>query len=72
MQVYLPQGGDTHKVEVSSVTLSMHAIGLGISEAHQIFNTVLVVVLASLLITGFTARKMAKVTLATPSVSKKS
>lgn len=52
--------------------LAASAIGLGISEAHQIFNTVLVVVLSSLLLTGFATRKIAKVTLTIPSVSKKS
>ena len=40
--------------------LATCAIGLGIVEALQIFNIVLMVVLASLLITGFTVRRMAK------------
>jgi cell volume regulation protein A len=52
--------------------LAASAIGLGIAEAPQIFNIAVVVVLASLFITGFTGRKMAKATLAMPSVSKKS
>ena len=52
--------------------LAASAIGLGIAEAPQIFNIVVVVVLASLLITGFTGRKVAKATLTTPLVSKKS
>ena len=52
--------------------LAASAIGLGIAEAPQIFNIVVVVVLASLLITGFTGRKMAKATLTTPLASKKS
>jgi cell volume regulation protein A len=52
--------------------LAASTIGLGIAEAPQIFNIVVVVVLASLLITGFTGRKMAKATLTTPLASKKS
>ncbi|MGQ9566404.1 MAG: cation:proton antiporter [Candidatus Bathyarchaeales archaeon] len=51
--------------------LAASAIGLGIVEGPQIFNVVLVVVLESLLIIGFTGRKMARATLATPSTSKK-
>jgi NhaP-type Na+/H+ or K+/H+ antiporter len=51
--------------------LAASTIGLGIVEGPQIFNVVLVVVLESLLIIGFTGRKMARATLATPSASKK-
>jgi len=40
--------------------LAASAIGLGIAEAPQVFNIVLVVVVASLLIVGFTGRKMAR------------
>lgn len=51
--------------------LAASAIGLGIVEGPQVFNIVLLVVLESLLLIGFTGRKMAKATLATPSISKK-
>jgi cell volume regulation protein A len=47
--------------------LAASAIGLGIVEASQIFNIVLVVVLASLLIVGFTGRRVAKALLTTQS-----
>ncbi len=45
--------------------LAASAVGLGIPGTAQIFNVVIVVVLASLLIVGFTARYMAKATLYT-------
>lgn len=51
--------------------LAASAIGLGIDEASQIFSIVLVVVVASLLITGFTGRKMTRALLETHSISKK-
>jgi len=50
--------------------LAASAIGLGIVEGPQIFNIVLVVVMESLLLIGFTGRKMARATLAIPSISK--
>lgn len=43
--------------------LAASAVGLGISGATQIFDIVIVVVLVSLIIVGFSARKMAKLTL---------
>ncbi len=43
--------------------LAASAIGLGIADAVQVFNIVIIVVLASLLIIGFTGRRVAKATL---------
>jgi NhaP-type Na+/H+ or K+/H+ antiporter len=57
---------------VVPASLAASAIGLGITGAPEIFNITVVVVLASLLITGFTGRRMARATSTTPLVSKKS
>lgn len=43
--------------------LAASAIGLDISGAEQMFNVVIVVVLASLTIVGFSGRKIAELTL---------
>ena len=49
--------------------LAASAIGLGIAGADRIFSIVMIVVLASLVIVGFSGRKMAKFTLTNPSTN---
>jgi cell volume regulation protein A len=47
---------------VVPASLAASAIGLGIAKAPEIFNITVVVVLASLLVTGFTGRRVARAT----------